>query len=153
MASQRVRQDWVTNTFMKWIILLAWLYRFNSGVTVVFPFYRWENLKLKKRTPQAQGQLVSSAILGTIPCHLSFMSFWWHLFDFFTDIKFFLLVLGIVTQRSPWDLPGPGIKPRSPALQADSLPSQPDWQKLGIKLIMLPQSSMRSLLLLKLALL
>ena len=26
---------------------------------------------------------------------------------------------------SPWDLPDPGIKPRSPALQADSLPSEP----------------------------
>ena len=25
----------------------------------------------------------------------------------------------------PWDLPNPGIKPRSPALQADSLPSEP----------------------------
>ena len=25
---------------------------------------------------------------------------------------------------SPWDLPDPGIKPRSPALQADSLPSE-----------------------------
>ena len=26
---------------------------------------------------------------------------------------------------SPWDLPNPGIEPRSPALQADSLPSEP----------------------------
>ena len=26
---------------------------------------------------------------------------------------------------SPRDLPNPGIKPRSPALQADSLPSEP----------------------------
>ena len=26
---------------------------------------------------------------------------------------------------SPWDLPDPGIKPVSPALQADSLPSEP----------------------------
>ena len=26
---------------------------------------------------------------------------------------------------SPGDLPGPGIKPRSPALQADALPSDP----------------------------
>ena len=26
---------------------------------------------------------------------------------------------------TPWDLPNPGIKPRSPALQADSLPSEP----------------------------
>ena len=26
---------------------------------------------------------------------------------------------------SPGDLPDPGIKPRSPALQADSLPSEP----------------------------
>ena len=27
--------------------------------------------------------------------------------------------------NSSWDLPGPGIEPRSPALQADSLPSEP----------------------------
>ena len=27
--------------------------------------------------------------------------------------------------HSPGDLPNPGIKPRSPALQADSLPSEP----------------------------
>ena len=26
---------------------------------------------------------------------------------------------------SPWDLPNPGIEPRSPALQADSLPAEP----------------------------
>ena len=26
---------------------------------------------------------------------------------------------------SPWDLPDPGIKPGSPALQADALPSEP----------------------------
>ena len=26
---------------------------------------------------------------------------------------------------SPWDLPNPGIKPGSPALQADALPSEP----------------------------
>ena len=26
---------------------------------------------------------------------------------------------------SPWDLPNPGIKPRSPTLQADSLPAEP----------------------------
>ena len=28
---------------------------------------------------------------------------------------------------SPGDLPNPGIKPGSPALQADSLPSEPPW--------------------------
>ena len=30
---------------------------------------------------------------------------------------------------SPGDLPDPGIKPRSPALQADSLPSEPATQR------------------------
>ena len=30
-----------------------------------------------------------------------------------------------LTFPSPGDLPNPGIKPRSPALQADSLPSEP----------------------------
>ena len=29
------------------------------------------------------------------------------------------------SRGSPGDLPNPGIKPRSPALQADSLPAQP----------------------------
>ena len=28
---------------------------------------------------------------------------------------------------SPEDLPNPGIEPRSPALQADTLPSEPPW--------------------------
>ena len=30
---------------------------------------------------------------------------------------------------SPWDLPDPGIKPRSPALWADSLPSEPQGNR------------------------
>ena len=29
---------------------------------------------------------------------------------------------------SPWDLPDPGIEPRSPALRADTLPSEPQWK-------------------------
>ena len=29
---------------------------------------------------------------------------------------------------SPWDLPNPGIEPGSPALQADSLPSELKWK-------------------------
>ena len=31
---------------------------------------------------------------------------------------------------SPWDLPDPGIKPGSPALQADALPSEPPGKHL-----------------------
>ena len=31
---------------------------------------------------------------------------------------------------SPGDLPDPGIKPRSPALQADALPSEPPGTKI-----------------------
>ena len=27
----------------------------------------------------------------------------------------------------PWDLPNPGIEPRSPSLQTDSLPAEPQW--------------------------
>ena len=34
-------------------------------------------------------------------------------------------VHGILPFTSPGDLPNPGIKPRSPALQADALPSEP----------------------------
>ena len=33
---------------------------------------------------------------------------------------------------SPWDLPKPGIKPRSPALQADSLPTEPQGKPLSL---------------------
>ena len=29
---------------------------------------------------------------------------------------------------SPGDLPNPGIEPRSPTLQADSLPAEPQWK-------------------------
>ena len=32
---------------------------------------------------------------------------------------------------SPGDLPNPGIEPRSPALQADSLPAEPRGKPLG----------------------
>ena len=32
----------------------------------------------------------------------------------------------------PRDLPSPGIEPRSPALQADSLPSKPPGESLGV---------------------
>ena len=35
---------------------------------------------------------------------------------------------------SPRDLPDPGIKPRSPALQADSLPSEPTGKHLRLEL-------------------
>ena len=31
----------------------------------------------------------------------------------------------------PGDLPNPGIKPRSPVLQADSLPSEPPGEPIG----------------------
>ena len=34
---------------------------------------------------------------------------------------------------SPGDLPNPGIKPRSPALQADSLPTEPPGKMPGLK--------------------
>ena len=37
-------------------------------------------------------------------------------------------ILECVAICSPGDLPNPGIKPRSPALQADSLPSEPPGQ-------------------------
>ena len=33
---------------------------------------------------------------------------------------------------SPGDLPNPGIKPRSPALQADSLPAEPQGKNTGV---------------------
>ena len=34
---------------------------------------------------------------------------------------------------SPGDLPGPGIEPRSPALQADALPSEPPGKSIESK--------------------
>ena len=38
---------------------------------------------------------------------------------------------GVGSKHSPGDLPNPGIKPRSPALQADSLPSEPPGKHEG----------------------
>ena len=35
---------------------------------------------------------------------------------------------------SPGNLPDPGIEPRSPALQADSLPSEPSWKPYTLEL-------------------
>ena len=50
---------------------------------------------------------------------------------------------------SPGDLPDPGIKPRSPALQADPLPSEPPgkpWEVVGnTKMNMTEYASKRSL--------
>ena len=38
-------------------------------------------------------------------------------------------ILKWVPFPSPWDLPNPGIKPGSPALQADSLPTETPGKK------------------------
>ena len=43
----------------------------------------------------------------------------------------------------PKDLPNPGIEPRSPALQADSLPSEPPFNSTVIKV--LPQQILISI--------
>ena len=42
---------------------------------------------------------------------------------------------------SPGDLPDPGIEPRSPALQADSLQAEPQWKpkNTGVGSLSLPQ--------------
>ena len=42
---------------------------------------------------------------------------------------------------TPGDLPNPGIKPRSPALHADSLLSEPPWKpkNTGVGSLSLPQ--------------
>ena len=37
---------------------------------------------------------------------------------------------------SPGDLPDPGIEPKSPALQADTLPSEPPGKSLGYEICM-----------------
>ena len=42
-------------------------------------------------------------------------------------------ILEWVAIPSPGDLPNPGIKPRSPTLQVDSLPSEPPGKPLKIK--------------------
>ena len=49
---------------------------------------------------------------------------------------------------SPGDLPDPGIEPGSPALQADSLPSEPPGNPLkhvGVQQIALPLEEVRDL--------
>ena len=42
---------------------------------------------------------------------------------------------------SPGSLPDPGIEPRSPALQADSLPSEPQWTLLVVQWLRCPSST------------
>ena len=46
---------------------------------------------------------------------------------------------------SPGDLPNPGIKPRSPTLQVDSLPAEPQHKPLG-SLMLLQMASFHSFL-------
>jgi len=47
-----------------------------------------------------------------------------------------------LTFPSPGDLPNPGIKPMSPALQADSLPSEPPRKpRQVIKSLQIPEIS------------
>ena len=41
----------------------------------------------------------------------------------------------------PGDLTDPGIKPESPALQADSLPSEPPWKPTTHNLIQIKPAS------------
>ena len=43
---------------------------------------------------------------------------------------------------SPWELPDPGIKPRSPTLQADTLPSEPP-EKLLVRMVIIKKSMFR----------
>ena len=45
---------------------------------------------------------------------------------------------------SPGDLPNPGIEPRSPALQADALPSEPPGKTLKLSLSLNSWSGIRS---------
>ena len=42
---------------------------------------------------------------------------------------------------SPGNLPDPGIEPQSPALQADPLPSEPQWTLLVVQWLRLPSST------------
>ena len=44
---------------------------------------------------------------------------------FFTDLKQKKFTIYVETFPSPEDIPNPGIEPGSPALQADTLPSEP----------------------------
>ena len=45
-------------------------------------------------------------------------------------------ILKWVPFPSPWDLPNPGIKPGYPALQADSLPSEPSRNQFNNQVIL-----------------
>ena len=55
---------------------------------------------------------------------------------------------GVSSHYSPGDLPNPGIKPGSPALQADSLPSKPPGKPLNMeyRLIILYNREVRMIL-------
>ena len=46
-------------------------------------------------------------------------------------------ILEWVVSPSPGDLLNPGIKPRSPTLKADSLPAEPQWKPIFMKLILM----------------
>ena len=50
-----------------------------------------------------------------------------------TQLESGSIMEGILPFPFPEDLPDPGIKPRSPALQADSLPPEPPGKTLSIK--------------------
>ena len=62
------------------------------------------------------------------------------------DYNYSALIMSILQVRywselpypPPGDLPKPGIKPRSPALQADSLPSEPSGEPVFILFILCP---------------
>ena len=43
---------------------------------------------------------------------------------------------------TPGDLPDPGIEPGSPALQADSLPSEPPGKPIYSLLVLIPRASL-----------
>ena len=45
----------------------------------------------------------------------------------------FLQAIILEWVASPGDLPNPGIEPRSPALQADSLPAEPQGSPFSLK--------------------
>ena len=104
-----------------WSWLVPRLIREESGI----PFYlsasitpRVTRLKLSSPVSQKKTKVLVSVWIFATPCtvaHQALLSIEFYRQEYWGRLSF----------PSPRDLPKPGIEPRSPALQADSLPSEP----------------------------
>ena len=89
---------------------------FEAGIVILFPHYKMRNWNLVK-VIWSEVKSLSHVRLFAIPWTVVYqasLSTGFSRQDYWSGLPF----------PSPGDLPDPGIKPRSPALQADALPSE-----------------------------